>query len=310
MKKALLLIQKVDRIFMTTHENTDGDDLGSLLALKRALQKMNKHVDAAVRKGVPQSLKFLHGSIEVGEKLAQTNFDLIITFGCGTIERTNHPELYNLSVPIINIDHHPDNKMFGHINIVEPSTSSVAELMFHFFNVCDLPIDKEIAVCLLTGIFTDTGGFKHANTSAAALASASELMKKGARVDHIAKLTMGSQNATGAVVWAKALENARFDAKHKIIYSVLTEDDLKSIQASDENLSGIASFLISMSQAKFSMFLRQDGDIVRGSLRSEPDRGVDVNKIAKIFGGGGHKLASGFKVKGKLIRTEKGWQII
>ncbi len=310
MKKALQHIMKADKIFLTTHENTDGDDLGSLLALKRALHKLDKHMHAAVSKGVPKQLKFLPRSHEVSDSVPQADYDLIITFGCGNIQRTNFPDLYNLSVPIINFDHHPDNKMFGTVNVVEPSTSSVAEMMFHFFNVCNLSIDKDMATCLLTGIFTDTGGFKHANTTSSALQATSDLIKKGARVDHIAHQTMSHNTLSTVNVWAKALENTRFDDQNKIVFSVLTAEDLAEVDASHEDLSGIASFLITMPEAKLSMFLRQDGEVVRGSLRSEPDRGVDVNKIAASFGGGGHKLASGFKVKGKLVKSGNGWKII
>src|SRR4051812_5057039 len=111
MKKALRLIQKSQRVFLTTHEGTDGDDLGSLLATHKALKQMNKSVTAAVSKGVPQYLKFLPGSAEVGEKLEKSDFDLVITFGCNQVSRTNLPALEKYQGPIINVDHHPDNKL-------------------------------------------------------------------------------------------------------------------------------------------------------------------------------------------------------
>jgi phosphoesterase RecJ-like protein len=233
-----------------------------------------------------------------------------MTFGCNQLSRTGLPVLSQFSGPVINIDHHPDNKLFGTINIVEPSTSSVAELMYYFFQTCKLPVDHDIATCLLTGIFTDTGGFKHANTTSHTFEVASELVKKGARIEKISQKILGQNNPASIRVWARALENTRFDAKKGMIYAVLTTDDFEETHASDEDVSGFVNFLISIPEAKYAMLLRQDGDVVRGSLRSEPDRNVDVNKIAATFGGGGHKLASGFKIKGRLVKQGKGWKIV
>ena len=93
------------------------------------------------------------------------------------------------------------------------------------------------------------------------------------------------------------------------MFSVLTEDDLKEIGATDEDLDGFVELLNNMPQARFALLLRQDGDTVKGSLRSEPSKKVDVSKIAKSFGGGGHKLASGFKIDGKLVREGDNWAI-
>jgi phosphoesterase RecJ-like protein len=310
MKKALKLITQSKRVFLTTHEGTDGDDLGSALAMRQALTKLGKDVTVAVHKGVPEVLKFLPGSGEVGDVLENSDFDLVITFGCNQITRTGLPKLYKFSGPVINIDHHPDNKLFGTVNIVEASTSSVAELMFYFFQTCKIEVDKEIATCLLTGIFTDTGGFKHANTTSHTFGVASELVKKGARVEKISKQILGQNNPAAIRAWARALENTRIDIDKGLIYSVLTAEDFSETKSTDEDVSGFVNFLITIPQARYSMLLTQDGDVVRGSLRSEPDRNTDVNKIAATFGGGGHKLASGFKVKGKLVKAGRGWKIV
>ncbi|HEV8601139.1 MAG TPA: bifunctional oligoribonuclease/PAP phosphatase NrnA [Patescibacteria group bacterium] len=308
-KTAWELINSAQHILLTTHEGTDGDDLGSLLAVKAALEKMNKKVFAAVKGGVPRSLIFLPGSETVGETLDTADSDLLITFGCNKIQRTGMEQLYSLSFPIINFDHHPDNTNFGRINVVDPATSAVAELVYYFLVSNQTPITQQIATCLLTGIFTDTGGFKHANTTAEALEVAATLLKKGARIDKIAIQTMGRKRPATIKAWAKGLENARFDSKKKMVFSVLTEDDLKEIGATDEDLDGFVELLNNIPQARFALLLRQDGDLVRGSLRSETNKKVDVAKIAKSFGGGGHKLAAGFKVAGKLIKDGDAWRI-
>lgn len=308
-KKALELIQSSKKILLTTHEGTDGDDLGSALAIYWYLLQAGKTAEVVISGGVPTNLSFLPGSNVVTEDLADPQFDLLITFGCNKMERTGLRFLQNTKNRIINFDHHPDNTNFGTVNVVDPDTSAVAELIYYFLKFADAEITKEIATCLLTGIFTDTGGFKHANTTSSALQAAAELLKKGARIDKIALQTMGHKKPAAIKAWAKGLENARFDNEKKMVFSVFTEEDLKEIGASDEDLDGFVELLNNIPQAKFALVLRQDGEVVKGSLRSEPHKRVDVSKIAKSFGGGGHKLASGFKIKGKLVKEGDEWKI-
>ncbi|MGE5297836.1 MAG: DHH family phosphoesterase [Acidobacteriaceae bacterium] len=308
-KNAWHLIGKSRSVFMTTHEGTDGDDLGSLLALRQVLLKMGKKVAVAAKKGVPQSIKFLPGTNHVGSDFAAGDYDLVVTFGCTKLERTNMPELGELQVPILNFDHHPDNSFFGTVNVVDPNTAAVAELIYYFLRSHKVEIDKNIGICLLTGIFTDTGGFKHANTSAEVLEVASELLKKGARIDRIAAFTYGQKRPQTLKAWSRGLENTRFDPKRQLVYSVMTEEDLKELGATEEDLQGFVEMLNHIPQAKFALLLRQDGDTVKGSMRSELHKGTDVSEIAHLFGGGGHKLAAGFTVSGKLVKEGKNWMI-
>jgi phosphoesterase RecJ-like protein len=308
-KKALDLIQSANKILLTTHEGTDGDDLGSALAMYWFLKQINKQVSIIIKGGVPSNLIFLPGSNEVKSDFTEFKADVLITFGCNKLDRTGFRQMQNIKQPIINFDHHPDNSNFGTVNVVDSSTAAVAELIYYFLVFAEAQIDKNIATCLLTGIFTDTGGFKHANTSAAALEVASELLKKGARIDRIALMTMGRKRPQAVKAWSKGLENARFDPEKKMVFSVLTEEDLKEIGATEEDLDGFVELLNNMPQARFALLLRQDGSVVKGSLRSEPEKKVDVSKIAKSFGGGGHKLASGFKIDGKLVREGDSWVI-
>ncbi len=306
-KKAWDLINESQDIFLTTHEGTDGDDLGSLLGLRLVLERMDKKVTCAVKGGVPLSLQFLPKTVSVGDQFKPHNYDLVITFGCAKLARPNFKELLTIKTPIINFDHHPDNSNFGTVNVVDPTTAAVAELVYYFLHYKDVTIDKDIATCLLTGIFTDTGGFKHPNTTAEVLEVASKLLKKGARIDKIASYTFGQKRPQTIKAWSKALENTRFDTERQMVFSVMTEEDFKELGASEEDLQGFIELLNNIPQAKFALLLRQDGEVIKGSLRSEPHKGVDVSEIAHSFGGGGHKLAAGFKLDGKLKREGDKW---
>jgi bifunctional oligoribonuclease and PAP phosphatase NrnA len=310
-KKAWQTIAQSDKIFLTTHENTDGDDLGSLLATRLVLEEMGKELFCIVKGGVPEALEFLPGSNNVKEEFENRPYDLIITFGCSTADRPGFPELKTMSAKKINFDHHPDNKNFADINVVDPETAAVAELIYYFLKSNQqVEINKDIATCLLTGIFTDTGGFQHSNTSSKVMLAAAELMKKGARIDKIAQETFGNKRPQALKAWAKALENTRFDPEKKMAFSVMTEEDMKEADATEDDLSGFVTILNHIPEAKFALFLRQSGGEVKGSLRSDPHKAIDVSEIAHFFGGGGHKYASGFKIKGKLVRGQKGWKIM
>ncbi len=307
------LIEHSQNILLTMHERMDGDDGGSVLALLHQLEKMGKNVEAAIKKGVPKSLSFLPGSHKIKDDINHENFDLVITCGCGEKKRTGSEKITALNAPFINIDHHPDNKMFGNVNVVDAGKSSVAELVYDFFKHSGWKVTKEVATCLLTGIITDTGSFRHSNTQGSTFKAAGELMRKGADLNLIIKNTYKNKTEKDLTAWGKAFKNTYFDEQSKVIYAVMTEEDIKKL---DSNLpqnvfEGFVETLNTVPQAKFAMFLKQDGNIIKGSLRSETKKGVDVSEVARVFGGGGHKLAAGFSVAGKLVKDEAGkWRVI
>jgi phosphoesterase RecJ-like protein len=310
--QAKQLIENSQRVLLTMHERMDGDDGGALLAMGSQLEKMGKQVTYAVKKGVPPNLSFLPGTQKILGDAPSLNYDLLITFGCSDLERTGSETIKQFNNQTINIDHHPDNTNFGHVNIVDPKKSSVAELVYDFFNFNNWEITKDIATCLLTGIITDTGGFMHSNTQSSTLKAAGMLLRKGARAHKIIQQTYKNKSPQILKAWGKAIENSYYDEKNKIIYSIMTEKDLAEFTSLPQAaFEGFTETLNTMPEAKFAMFLRQDGGIIKGSLRSDTFKNIDVSKIAHIFGGGGHKLAAGFSVAGKLMKDETGkWRVI
>jgi phosphoesterase RecJ-like protein len=306
------LLDNAQSVLLTMHERMDGDDGGSVLALHRLLSKQGKRVTSAIKGGVPRHLQFLPGSEAILDEAPAEEYDLLITFGCATLDRSGQVVLENLQAPIINFDHHPDNEMFGHVNVVDPEKSSVAELIYDFFVFHRFPIDAEIATCLLTGIITDTGGFMHANTSVSALKASAELMKRGSSVHQIVKHTFKKNNPQTFKAWSRAIENSIFDSQTQILYSLISQADLEELElSSGASFEGVAETLNTVPEAKYVMFLKQEGQKIKGSLRSDKFKGVDVSAIAKLFGGGGHKLAAGFSLAGHLVKDEAGkWRVV
>ena len=309
--KAKSLFETAQNILLTMHEGMDGDDGGSILALLHFLESQHKRVVAVVKNGVPEALSFLPGSQKILENLPETQFDLLVTFGCASTARTGLEKILSLDAPTINFDHHPDNAFFGAVNLVDKAKSSVAELVYDFFKFCTWPISQEVATCLLTGIITDTGRFMHANTQSSTLHAASDLMSKGARTTKINKHTFKNKKPAVLKAWAKAMENSRYDSKNKIITSAITEEDLFALGSLPKSaFEGFVETLNTIPEAKLALFIRQEGSVIKGSLRSDTHKNVDVSKVAKLFGGGGHKLAAGFSLPGKISKdTEGKWQI-
>lgn len=199
--------------------------------------------------------------------------------------------------------------MFGTVNVWDKEMAANCELVYFMLQEWEAEIDKVIAMNLLTGIFTDTGGFRHDNVRAETFNVSAELLRKGAKLDLISRFTFSNKELPQLRAWAKALENAKFDPEREIVYTIITPEDLAEVGANESHLDGVVELLNTIPKARYSMLLKQRGDEIKGSLRSEAYKGVDVSKIARAFGGGGHKLAAGFKFKGKIDKTGDGWRI-
>ena len=303
------LVDVAKSVLFVSHEFTDADDLGAMLALAPAFEKLGKEIFIAARGGLPENLFFLPGSEKLLDKPPKADYDLVCFFGCGDSARPGFENWDLDGKKTLSIDHHVDNKKFASVNLVEPSAAATCEVVYNFIKFLKGEITKAAAINLLAGIFFDTGGFRHASTSPEILEIAAELVRRGARIDRISQQYFGQNELAKLKAWAKAFENARFDEKQKMMYSTVTEKELAEIGAKPEHLEGIAEVLNTVPEAKFAMFVKQRGDEVRASLRSENYKGVDVAEIARKFGGGGHKLAAGFKLTGKIEKTKEGWKI-
>ena len=317
--KPINLIKASKNILILTHKNPDGDAVGSVLGLGMALDELNKNNDIILKDKIPKVLEFLPGreKIKYAEDLAgnliesdleNCNYDLVILADCAELERTGIEEINKIvesAKNLLIIDHHPEREIasenFNIAKIVNPKSSSAAEMLFELFTEMEIKINKNIAQCLLTGIFTDTGGFQHSNVSPRTLEVAAELMKKGPRINKIAQNIFNSKSIPAIKIWGRALARIETDSENGMSASYIDKDDLKECGASYGDLSGIANIINTISDSKFSLLLTEYEDQkIRGSLRSEEYKGVDVSKIAHDFGGGGHRLASGFELKGTV----------
>lgn len=306
------VIKESQNILLFAHSRPDGDAVGSNLALKEYIKNLGKIVDVACYDQYPEYLRALSSENFIHpDNLELEKYNLIIA--CDSVERgfQKIKPLFKDNQVVALLDHHPDITLQGDINVIESSYSSVCEIVYDFLTFNKIEITRPMANYLMLGILGDTGSFQHSNTTPKVMEIASDLLKHGANISKIIEAAFANKNISTLKLWGKAFEKAKIVPENGMIISVLTQKDLEECGAGTEDIAQVAGILNTVPGTKFSLILSERGDgFVKGSLRSEEYKGVDVSKIAAGFGGGGHKLASGFEIKGKIQETKDGWEII
>lgn len=311
-KTLAYIIEKSKRILLFAHSGSDSDTTGSTLALKEYLQELGKKADIGCFNPLPKFLEELTSKKFIfPDHLDFSSYDAVIA--CDSVERGFHKiaDHFSLKQAIVLIDHHPDIKIQGDVNIVDSSYSSVCEIIYDFFIFNQIQFNKTVANHLMMGILGDTGNFQHSNTTSRVMEIASELMKKGASISKIVGAVFTNKKISTLKLWGKAFEKARINPENGMIATVLTKKDVEECASTMEDIAQVASVLNTVPGTKFSLILSErENDVIKGSLRSEDYKEVNVSEIAHRFGGGGHHLASGFEIKGKIVETKNGWKII
>ncbi|MEX2054619.1 MAG: bifunctional oligoribonuclease/PAP phosphatase NrnA [Candidatus Andersenbacteria bacterium] len=295
-----------------THEHPDGDAIGASLALLHALRLQGKTVTVYIPDPAPSYLEFLPGfELLTTTRPDTTAYDLIVLLDYTQLYRTHLEREVAAHPNTICIDHHYDNKGQARLNLIVPEAAATAQILMEFFKETATPLTSDMATCLLTGIFTDTGSFMHDSTTPEILNVAAELMSKGARLSHIAHETYQKKHLPSLRIWGRALSRVITNEHTGAAVSVVTAKDLEECAATLDDLSGVVNLLNTLPQTKFALLLTEyEPGKIKGSLRSEPHKGVDVSKIAQRLGGGGHKLASGFEVEGHLVEQHGQWRVV
>jgi phosphoesterase RecJ-like protein len=305
------IIKKSEKILLFAHSSPDSDTTGANFAMREYIKSLGKKVDVACFDPIPKFLENITSEkFEYPDHLDIKSYDTIIA--CDSVERGFHKIFPTLSPnqAIVLIDHHPDITIEGDVNIINPKYSSVCEIVYEFFNFIKVGIDKNIATYIMLGILGDTGSFQHSNTTPRVMHIASDLLKKGAPLLKIVNSIFINKKMSTLKLWGRAFEKAKINSKNGMIITVLTQKDIHDCNASTEDIAQVAATLNTVPGTKFSLILSErDSGIIKGSLRSEEYKGVDVSKIAALLGGGGHKLASGFEMKGHIEETKEGWEI-
>jgi bifunctional oligoribonuclease and PAP phosphatase NrnA len=289
------------RFVVTSHDNPDGDALGSLLAMHLALVGLDKDSVMVLGEPVrlPDEYRFLDLEARglLREAPADTAARVLVALDCAQESRIVETRLLEEATLTLNVDHHHDNTRYGDVNLVAEEASSTAEVLADVFRDLDVTLTPEIAEALYTALVTDTGRFQYSNTTPKALRLAAELVEAGANVTRVFVEVYESTPFPKLKLLARALERATELANGRIVVSELRREDFEAAGAEEPYSEGIIDHLRSVDGAELVALVRELPDEARaarkGSLRSHPD-GVDVSAIARSFGGGGHKRAAGF----------------
>lgn len=292
--QAKRLIDNAHHIALSTHQNPDLDGLGSLLALALILRQMGKNSLPFSLSPLPEFFRLLPVSKIIGN-LDPAKIDLVIGLDYGAPERLEILNAYpKIKADILSFDHHAVGQHLG-LKIVDPKISSTSELIYNFLNFLAVPIDSVTAVCLLAGIMDDTGRFRHANTSAQTLRIAGELMLKGASLQKISQAAHSVNPDEKLILLTEVFDKIKTRVASQLIFAVIEYETFSRAVAGFDDL-GVADILSSTPEAKIAFTITEKTPgLFDVSLRSQPDRGVDVARLAASFGGGGHRLAAGFR---------------
>jgi len=295
------IVERGKKFLIVTHRGPDGDAIASSLALNLFLKNQKKKSVVFIPQ-LPKYLRFLPGFNEIikkEKKIKENNFDAIFAIDYASKERILFPS--NIQIredQIITLDHHLEGETIGKLKIVDPEASGVAEILYLIFKRLKVKIDKNLATCLLTGIFSDSVHFVFLPRKSLKVVRA--LWKKAdfQKMIYFSERLSFSQ----AKILGKILERMEYDKNLSLIYSWLSNMEIKT-KNNETHLNEppfFPDFLSKIEGAEIYLFLNQrENGQVKASLRSRGD--FDVSKIAKKFGGGGHKKAAAFKIKGDLF---------
>lgn len=301
------LIQKTNSFVVATHVQPDGDGISSLLGLGLFLSNLGKEVclswgEPILR--IPPQYTFLPGA-----NLIKPHFEcpkkpeVFIALDCANIERLgNLIEEAKSAITLVNIDHHADNEMFGVINIVDGKASATTEVIFDLIKYLNEEIDHSIALCLYTGLVTDTGKFQYSNTSKKTLKMAEELLGYGVSPNFVFQNVYENYSHESVKLLMYTLQKLNFLPEIGLAYSVITQKDLVQTGAKMEETENFIDIIRGINGTKVAAILKELPDkTIKVSLRSNGP--FNVIKIAEKFGGGGHPNAAGFSSPFKEEKT-------
>lgn len=288
------LFAAAQRIAVISHIRPDGDAVGSMLGLGTALMEAGKDVQFVLADGVSAVYRFLVNADTV-QKEIKGEIDLAVVLDCSDLERTGG--VLNGFQPGINIDHHKTNLNFAHVNLVEENAAATAQVLANHLPQWGLEISKGVAEALLTGILTDTIGFRTSNVSADTLHTAASLMEQGIDMPVIYHKVLIERTFEAVRLWGRGID--KLQRQDSILWGVLTAEDRKAASYPGKDDAELISILSSVRDADVAiLFIEQDPQHVKVSWRARP--GFDVSGAAMYFGGGGHAPAAGATIEGEL----------
>lgn len=301
-------LRKSDHVLVASHTDPDGDAIGSMLAVGHSLAALKTQATLYSETPVPRVYRFLPTSERIVQNLDPTvTYDSAVILDCGDLERIGEILEWIDRVPvIINIDHHVTNTNFGHYRIVDTAACATAEIAYHLIKQMGVTIDKTIATSIYTGILTDTGSFRFANTSETAFAICDEMVRLGVDPYFVARHVYGTYSLGRIQLLLLALNTIEVSGNGKMSMMVLSQIMFEESGTRPEDADGLINYARNLEDVKLAVLIQEKqgnkstghSDCYHVSLRS--NGAIDVSSIAASFGGGGHHSAAGFSTESTL----------
>ncbi|MGH9383550.1 MAG: DHH family phosphoesterase [Vicinamibacterales bacterium] len=286
------------RFIVSSHQRSDGDAVGSAMAMVLALRALDKQAVAAFDAVAPSFLRaFPHvDDIRVMTESSET-FDAAVIMECSELARTGIAGLDRS--PVINIDHHPGNTGYGAINWIDESAAACGEMVFTLLDTMQAPITRDVATHIYLAVLTDTGSFHYSHISSRTFEVARRCVEAGADPQWIARTHYDNNTLARVRLFGAALNDIRLCADGRVAMLTMTRELLTGVGGTNEDVEGLINFPLTVKEIEAAALFKQvAGDEWRVSMRSKG--AIDVGAIAKSLSGGGHKNAAGCTVHGEL----------
>lgn len=294
-------IKESKKIAITFHTSPDGDSLGSSTALALALRSLGKDCSILCKEAIPQTFTYLPCSEEItGENYnVEKDTDLVIVLDCGDFKRINAEILLkDRDYTLINLDHHMSNELYGDLNYVNTNAAAVGEIVYQILKLLDISLTKEIGVALYTSLLTDTGSFRHSNTTSDTHNIAGDIINTGIDFSEIHRIIFDNKSFNKVKLYGKVIETMTLECNKKVVFMELTNKMLEELNLDGSDTSDLITFGSKVEGAEVTVLIKESEDGVKVSLRSKNK--VDVRKVAEGFNGGGHIRAAGFVAESNI----------
>lgn len=294
---------------IATHNNPDGDAIGSLVAMGLSLEAFNKKTTLYIESSIPAIYRFLPSTDHIVRTVGSegNSYDTAIIVDCGDLQRIGKAAPVVSRIPaIINIDHHITNTYFGQLQLIDISACAAAEIIYRLIRKMGLRISKEIATCIYTGILTDTGSFRFSNTNRAAFEICQEMIDMGVDPYDVAQHVYGTYSLGRIKLLNLALDSIEISQNGKLSVMTLTQNMLEETETQPEDIDGFINYA-RIDDVKVAVLIQENPngnkeskDLKSFNVSLRSDGTVDVARIASSFGGGGHYGAAGFSIDSTL----------